>query len=421
MIQKLKHRLSNPFVRNASWLGAAELANRIFRLGTTVTLARMFTPHDYGLLALLYTVQSFADVFTSGVGIGAKIIQVEELQLKWICNTSYWMNWILCLTIFLIQCLLSLPIAWIYDDNRLILPICVLGIKYLLIPIFKVQSSLIKRENRLKIFALANASQSIVSNLITISLALLGMGIWSVVWATVLSMIPLIAINYRSHSWRPPSSFQLTQWKKIAGFSIDILSVRLLDKLRLNLDYLIVGRFLGVDALGLYFFAFNAGIGISQNVINILVSSLFPYLCEVRESIHQVKQRYFSSLRMIILVVVPIVLLQSFSAPFYVPIIFGSRWNDAIPILRLVCLSAIPLAVSFSVTQLLNALNKTRLNLIWNSFYTVVFAIVILIASKIGLMALAIAVLMTQTSTLLFSIWAINHSLVANNTRTDMN
>lgn len=421
MIQKLKHRLSNPFVRNASWLGAAELANRIFRLGTTVTLARMFMPHDYGLLALLYTVQSFADVFTSGVGIGAKIIQVEELQLKWICNTSYWMNWILCLAIFLIQCLLSLPIAWIYDDSRLILPICVLGIKYLLIPVFKVQSSLIKRENRLKIFALANAAQSIVSNLITISLALLGMGIWSVVWATVLSMIPLIMINYRSHSWRPPSSFQLTQWKNIAGFSIDILSVRLLDKLRLNLDYLIVGRFLGVDALGLYFFAFNAGIGISQNVINILVSSLFPYLCEVRESIHQVKQRYFSSLRMIILVVVPIVLLQSFSAPFYVPIIFGSRWNDAIPILRLVCLSAIPLAVSFSVTQLLNALNKTRLNLIWNSFYTVVFAIVILIVSKIGLMALAIAVLLTQTSTLLFSIWAINHSLVANNTRTDMN
>ena len=409
LVQKFKHRFSNPFVRNAGWLGVAELVNRIFRLGTTITLARLFTPNDYGLLALLYTIQSFSEVFTTGVGIGAKIIQVEAQDLESTCNTAYWMNWILCVSIFLLQCLLSIPIAWIYQDNRLILPICMLGIRYLLIPIFKIQSSLIKRENRLKISALANGCQSIISNLITISLALLGMGIWSVVWATLISTLTRIIINYWNHPWRPPSSFQLTQWKAIAGFSIDILGVRLLDKLRLNLDYLIVGRFLGVEALGLYFFAFNAGIGISQNVINILISSLFPYLCEVREKIHKVKQRYFSSLRKIILVVVPIDMLQSLAAPFYVPIIFGSQWSNAIPILQLVCLSAIPLAISFSATQLLNVLDNTRLNLMWNCFYTIYFAVAILIAAKIGLTALAIAVLVSQASTLVFSGWAVRH------------
>ena len=408
LIQKFKYHLSNPFVHNAGWLGVAELVNRIFRLSTTVILARLFTPNDYGILAILYTVLAFADVFTTGVGIGAKIIQVDQDELESTCNTAYWMNWILCSSVFLIQSFLSFPIAWIYQDHRLALPICVLGIKYLLIPIFKVQSSLIKRENRLKVSAVANVCQSIVSNMITIGLAFLGIGIWSVVWAVILSTFTRIIINYKNHSWRPPSSFQLTQWKAVAGFSLDILGVRLLEKLRLNIDYLIIGRFLGVEALGFYFFAFNAGIGISQNVINILISSLFPYLCEVREEIHKVKKRYLSSLKKIVMIVSPIILLQSLVIPLYVPFVFGLQWNNAIPVMRIICLSAIPLTISSSTTQLLNVLGKTRMNLIWSGFYFFYFTFAIFITVKIGLIAVAVAILIAQISTLIFSFWATN-------------
>ena len=130
LVQKFRRRLSNPFVRNAGWLGSAELANRIFRLGTTVTLARLFTPADYGLLALLYAVQSFSEVLTAGVGIGAKIIQVDAEDLEATCNTAYWLNWIVCVAIFLLQCLAAFPIAWIYQDNRLVLPIFLIQLGY---------------------------------------------------------------------------------------------------------------------------------------------------------------------------------------------------------------------------------------------------------------------------------------------------
>ncbi len=410
LIQEFKYRLSNPFIRNAGWLGTAELINRIFRLGTTVTLARLFSPNDYGLLALLYAIQSFSEVFTVGIGIGAKIIQVEEKDLESTCNTAYWMNWILFTLVFLIQALLSLPIAQAYQNNELALLICVLGTKYLLIPVYQVQAALIKRENRLKISALANACESIICNLITIGLALLGMGVWSVVWAILISIFPKIIINYRKHPWRPPAHFQLTRWQEITKFSLDILGVRLLDKLRFNLDYLIVGKFLGVEALGLYFFAFNAGIGISQNVINIVISSLFPYLCEVRGQIRKVKERYVSSLKKIIVIVELIVLVQIIAARFYVPIIFGSQWNSAIPILQIVCLSAIPMSITLSVTQLLNVTDDTRVNLIWNGFYTIIFSIALLVTVKMGLVAVAFTVLASQTLTLLFSFWAIGHA-----------
>lgn len=409
--QTLSHRFSNPFVRNAGWLGAAELVNRVFRLGTTVTLARLFTPADYGALALIYTVHSFSEVLTAGSGIGTKIIQVEEEALQETCNTAYWLNWIICSSIFILQCLASLLIAFAYSNPKIILPICVAGLRYLIIPIFAVQASLIKRENRLKISALANVSQSMVGNILTIVLALLGFGIWAVVWELVASVSANIVVSYRNHKWRPPSSFQLNQWRRIFGFSVNVLGVRLLDKLRFNLDYLLVGWVWGNEVLGLYFFAFNAGIGISKNVINILISSLYPYLCEVRDQMHVVRHRYFSSLKRIVVVIVPMVLLQSLSAPFYVPIIFGPQWDKAIPILQIICLSAMPLSVTFAVNQLLNAMDKTRLNVIWNGIYTLLFAVVIGVSVQFGARQVAIAVLIAQWSTLAFNIWAMGHVL----------
>jgi PST family polysaccharide transporter len=55
-INKLKQLLSDRFVRNMGWLGVAELVSRIFRLAVTVTLARAFSPYDYGMVSIIYTV-----------------------------------------------------------------------------------------------------------------------------------------------------------------------------------------------------------------------------------------------------------------------------------------------------------------------------------------------------------------------------
>lgn len=409
LVEKLKRHLSSRFIRNAGWLGAAELVNRFFRLGTTVVLARIFSPYDYGLIAIIYTVHSFAEVFTSKVGIGAKIVQSDRNSLTDVCHTAYWISWMICGSMFLLQCLAAFPVAWFYKDDQLILPICVVGLKYLMIPFFKVQSALLKRENQLKVHAFSRALESLTSNGLTILLVLLGLGIWAVVWAMVISTMVKGMVYIIHYPWPVPRKFQIQQWREVVGFGGSMLGVGLLERLRLNLDYLLVGNFLGVEALGLYFFAFNAGIGISQNVINSFISSLFPHLCEVRENFQKLKSRYFGSLKTIGLVVIPLVLLQSSLAPVYVPIIFGQKWVEAIPVLSIVCLSAIPMAFALASYQLLNAVDKIRITLIWNGIYTVGFAIAILIAVQWGVLWVAGAVLLCQGVTLVFSFWSAHY------------
>ncbi len=410
LINKLKERLSGQFIRNVGWLGGAELANRIFRLGTTFTLARMFSPHDYGLVSVVLTTYEFTTVFTLRYGIGAKIIQADEQDVKVICDTSYWLNWILCCLLFAVQCVAAFPIAWFYQDNQVILPICVLALVYLMLPVFMVQSTLVQRENRLKITALCNVTQSILSNILTIGLTLLGLGMWAVVLSIVLTTPVWIAINYMYHPWRPPKSFKLNRWQEIVNFSKDLLGVELLAKVRGNIDYLIIGRFLGINALGIYYFAFNAGLGISQNVMNAFTSALFPHLCAAKGNFKQLKERYFSSLKSTGIIVVPLILLQSSLAPFYVPIVFGQKWVTAIPILVLICLSGLPQPLANATYLLLKAVGKTQIVLYWNLIYTVIFAISLLVAVRWGIFGVAASVLICQVvSQSIFNPWAIRY------------
>ena len=421
LTNKIKTVLSGQFIRNVGWLGLAELVNRVFRLGTTVTLARVFTTQDYGIMAVIYTVFDLATVFIFKGGIGAKVIQAGEEEVETIANTSYWLNWIVCTALFLIQALAAFPIARFYDNEQLVLPICAISFMYLAYPFFLIQCALIERENRLKIIAMCTATQSMVINILTVVLALLGFGIWAIVVPMIVSVPVWLIFCYRCHQWRPPRSFSLENWRMVVNYGKNLIGVELLTKLRLNLDYLIVGRFLGVGQLGLYYFAFNAGSGITNNVVNSLMSALFPHLCGARGDRQQLKQRYFKSLKTITLAVVPIVILQSALSPIYVPIVFGEKWVSAIPILILICLSVIPMTFKHAASLLLNSVDKTHISLYFDLIYTAVFALAILISVQQGIFAVAITVLtINLLFSLVFGIYASRTAFINNSKTTKL-
>lgn len=406
IIDKIKRLLSDHFIRNIGWLGGAELFNRVARLATTVVLARTFTSYDYGVASLIFTIADFGYVLTINPGFGAKLVQASEEELESVCNTSYWLNWVVCILLFIFQCLAAFPIATFYKNSQLILPICIVATAYLFLPIFAIQANLIQRENRLKITAISTALQLIFGNILTIILALGQMGSWAVILPVVMTIPINIIINLMNHSWRPPKSFTLDKWRVITSFGLKMLGVNALSRLRMNLDYLLVGYFIGIEALGLYFFAFNAGLGISQSVINAFTSALYPHLCSVQSDKVQMKKRFFRGLKTIALIVVPLVILQSSLAPLYVPIIFGKKWVEGIPILIVICLSAIPIALSRATSQLLQATNKTHLDFYWNLIFTGIFAVSLLVAVKYGIFAVACAVLVSQVIAMpIFTIW----------------
>jgi teichuronic acid exporter len=401
------------FIRNIGWMGASELVIRVFRLVTTVILARFLSPEDYGLAAIVLMTYEFIRVFTRN-GIADKIVQAEEGEVEELCRTAYGLNWLIALVLFTIQCLASLAIAKFYDNSHLILPICLIAITYLIYPLAMVQTALIRRENRLNILALISSVQVSTDNVLTAILALSGMGMWAIVLPKLLVAPIWIILTFKYHSWRMTKSFTLDKWQKITSFASRILGVELLTIFRENVDYLLIGRFVGLQALGVYYFAFNAGLGISLSIINAIRVSLFSDLCNLNNQPAIFIQRYLQSIRKIAFIIVPLVILQSSLAPFYVPLIFGHKWVEkgAVSILIIICCSALSRPFADAASLMFRAFGQPQIELRWNILFTVCLATAIGVGTHWGILGAAVAVTVTHlTLQPLYTIWATRQKL----------
>lgn len=403
---KIRKKFSSQFIRNVGWLGLSELVPRILRLGVVVVLSRFLNSYDYGLIAILLAVSEITRVFMD-FGVSAKIIQADDENVEELSNSGYWLNWVIFVSLFFIQSLIAFPVSWFYNDSQLILPICFGGLPYLIWPLSAVKNALIQRENRLKITAIHNAVQNSLSYLLSALFASQHFGLWSIVLSGVLVTPVGVVIYNLNHDWKPTSGFTTHRWGELISFGKNILGGHLLGAVRNNLDYLIVGRFLGIEQLGIYFFGFNAGLGISLSIINALGTAIFPYLCEARSEVAKFKQRYLNGLKTIAFVIIPLVLLQVSLAPIYVPILFSPKWVVAIPVLMLICLSAIPRPFADAAAQLLVAVNKPHLVLRWDILFSILFLAALLIGVQWQAVGVAAAVLIVHLVAMpLFTLWA---------------
>jgi teichuronic acid exporter len=403
-VAALRGRLSSRFVRNMSSMGLAQLAIRLSRLVTTVILARLLPMGDYGLAAVVLTVYEIVALFTRN-GISAKVVQASPDDVEVVARTAHTLTWIACSGLFVAQLLIALPVAWLYQDDSLALPVALMGLIYLATPLCNIQAAFLQREGRLGRVALTGAVQVITDNVLTAVFAALGLGMWAIILPKLL-VAPIWVIGIRTaHAWRPQRGWSLEGWRDIVRFSRNVLGVEMMTTLQANVDNLIVGSCLGVEALGIYYFAFNAGLGITLGLVNSFGVAVYPHLCEARAEPALLTARYRNSLRTLGGIVVPLVLLQVVLAPVYVPIVFGAKWAPSIPVLMLICLSALPRPFAATCSQLLKAVGRPDIELRWQVALTVLLVAGLLIGTQWGILGAASAVLLVQGGVLTAYVW----------------
>ena len=396
---RVRARLASRFLRNLSWMGGSQIAIRISRLVTTIILTRLLNPNDYGSAAIVLTIYEFVALFTRN-GISAKVVQAHADEVDAVAQTAYCLTWIVCVALMLVLMLLAVPVARVYHDPHLALPIALMSVVFLATPLCNIQCAFIQREGRVGRFAIASAIQVGADNVLTAILALLGMGMWAIVLPKLLVAPIWVVMNRYGHSWRPQRRLSMVGWRDIARFSRHVIGVEMMTTIQANVDNLLVGYFLGVEALGVYYFAFNAGLGIALGLINGFGIAVYPHLCEVRSDRVKLTARFHESLRSLGFVVVPMVLLQVALAPIYVPIVFGQKWVPAIPVLMIICLSALARPFATATSQLLKAVGRPDIELRWQIVLTLLLVVGLVIGAQFSILGVAIAVLVVQTGVL---------------------
>ena len=404
------------FSKSLFWLGSAQVMGRIVRLGSSIILARLFTPEIFGQVAIILTCFELICTPTRRI-TSASLIKMNDRDLAASLPNANKLNWLASITAFVAMSLLSWPLAYYHQDTTLIAPMILMATSYLLLPLGMLYAAINLRANKMRVVGRAILWQTIADGLLTATFALLGLGIWAIILPKVLVIFIWMAIHrYKNplptalHQLSDtPQKARVTNKKEPALLSIhQMLSfgsmVGLSDlsiALRQNIDYLLIGYFLGLEALGIYFFAFNTSLGISLGIIQSYGTALYSHLCGSQKSKQaltvskELKTRYSQSLSLILKIAIPVIALQSLLSPFYLPLIYGHKWIEAgaLPIFILLCLSGLVRPIGEAASQLLISINKSRLNLIVNLGFTLLLTITIAICSQWGLTAVALGIL----------------------------
>lgn len=369
--------------------GVAEIATRLVRIVAIVTIAHRISPETMGAAALALSLFELVRVLANA-GIGQRIIAADALDLDATCRTARTLFWGWCGAIALLQLIVAGVMAMLFDNRDVAAMLAVLSAVYLLMPGGLVQVFLLMRAGRLGVTARIAATQTLADHILSMLLVLVWPSAWALVLPKLLTAPIWLVLVRRAMPWRPAPGSDRVPLRHFTRFGVGVIVTDLVGAARQQLDKLIVGAMLGTKALGIYYFAFNAGVGITNSFVASLSIVLFPHLCAAKTRALRLR-RLGQSLGLALALFLPVTLTQVLLAPVYVPLLFGAHWASAAPLVAILGLGAVPMIFASVATAWLRAENAPGIDAVMGIGASAAALVALTLGCRIGLATAATA------------------------------
>jgi PST family polysaccharide transporter len=229
---------------------SAQAAKFLLSLGSTMILARLLTPRDFGLVAMVTTVVSFLRVFKDA-GLSIATVQRERITQAQVSNL-FWINvGVSCLG-GLIMAASAWMIGRFYHNSRLVPIALLLSLTFIIGGSTVQHQALLKRQMRFKALAVIEVGSMAVSILVGVILAALGFGYWSLVWSILSTEVAGLLLTWSISRWRPQLPTRRSGVAPLVSFGAHRTAGDLIFSVARGSDSLLIGRFYGAAAVGLY-------------------------------------------------------------------------------------------------------------------------------------------------------------------------
>ncbi len=380
----IKTRSKDSIVQSLFAYGASEIAAKASRLLVVIAVARSLDLTQIGVAAAALAAADILKSLTEN-GVGQKIIAAKESDLAATCVTAHRIFWAWCVGLFMLQTGVGVALYAIGGSVELLILILILAAEYLFMPAGLVQAALAMRAGKLKQTAAIAGAQIVGANLMSMVLALLWPSAIALILPRLLAAPFWLIAMRRLHPWQADLTQGRAPYKPFIRFGWAVLGVEVVKALRLQADKVIVGFMMGTEALGLYFMAFNAGLSLATSFSVAFSTVLFPFLCSSVDQCLSLRRSLVLALGLIS----PVVVLQAILAPWYVPVLFGSGWEDLSTVVSILCLVAIPTTLWSATAGWLRANDRPQVELIVTVILTLALMINTAILAPSGLVVVA--------------------------------
>lgn len=340
-------------VTGTAWVYAAYYAGKLVVFISTVILARILTKTEYGLVGYIVTFISFLDI-ARDLGIGAALIyHRNDIQTK---STAFWLGLFIGFSIFILMWF-SAPVLGIFLDDESIVPVLrLLALNYPIWAVGGTHEAILVKELAFNRKFIPDFSQAFAKGFISIVLALLGYGPWSLIIGHLVGTLVNIIILWNIIPWRPSFEFKIPQAYDLLRFGLPIVGVNILGAIVLNSDYLIIGKYLGKEQLGVYTTAFRIPELIILQFCAIVAQVLFPMFSKIRDDSNALLQGFLQTSRYVSLITIPLGLGMALLTKPFILAVFSEKWIDAIPVMQSISIYALILSIGYNAGDVYKAL-----------------------------------------------------------------
>ena len=333
------------------WVFIDTVFLRSFSFLITIGLARILSPEDFGLIALISIFILLGSSIVDS-GMGNSIIRDKEATITDYSSVFYG-NLIISFGIYLLLFLSAPLIAAYFEKSILIDLVRWYALSFILSALFNIQQSVLIKNMNFKKITFYNLPATVIGSLLGLGLAYYGYGVWSLIFMNLSTTLIKVIIYWVNSDWVPQRKVSLLKLKKHFLFGYKLMLSSLLDTSMKEVYSFLIGKKFSIDTLG-YFRQAKSVRNYPVNLFTTVLSKVtYPMLSKIQDDKEKTAKAYSAIIKSIFFVICPAMFcLIVVAKPVFV-LLFTEKWLPAVPYFQILAISGMLIPIhSFNINIL---------------------------------------------------------------------
>lgn len=319
-------------------------ANQLVGIGSLVFLARMLTPGDFGLIAMIAAVVGIAGVLQD-LGFSAATVRTRKITHEQISNL-FWINVVAGVTITLLVAASSHLLQNFYADSRVQAATIAMSLNFALGGASTQHQALLRRAMRFSDIARITIISAVATAAVSITAAYYDAGYWSLILGSLSGNIVSLILSWNFCDWHPGRPSRHVGTRPLALFGLHMTIFGAFGFLANNLHNLIIGRYWGATETGLYNRSANLQAMLMGNIVAPLGQVAPAAMAQLSGEPNKFNNYYYKGCALAVMSVMPIIFVGLILPYELVRVLLGEQWDRTASLLRLLAIGILPQTIS---------------------------------------------------------------------------
>ena len=336
--RQVSESLKKKTVRGTFWSAVDNIANQGVTFLVGLVLARLLTPHEYGLIGyIMILVAVFNSIVDSGFS-NALIRKKDAGETDY--STAFIFNLAVSVVLMAAMYLLAVPFSRFFREPQLVLLVRVMSVIVVINALALIQRTRLVKSVDFKTQTKASLISSVSSGAVGLAMAFGGLGVWSLVGQQISRQLINTVCLWILNRWKPTWRFSWSSFRELFGFGWKLLVSGLIDTVWKEIYQLVIGKFYSTSTLGQYTRGKQFSDIFSSNMTSIVQRVSYPVLSSIQDERERMKEGYRKIIRTTMLASFVLLFGLSAVAESLLTVLIGPRWLEAAHYLQIICFAA---------------------------------------------------------------------------------